>query len=549
MKLKCAALINIAGIIFASLSPALADTKSEKLKEREMRLTEQAVILSEKEINLEDKELQLKKKQAELDDFAKRLHSEKIEISVRDIENEDTRAKLNRDSEFLAAQNNEFTKEKEQFEGYRASVLRQAEEAERTMTEANEKLQLAQSREDKNIQRERELSEREEKIVDELSQINIEKAELLMLKEKTDESVKQLADLEKRENDLKTAQKIFDDEKKKIESERAELAKGREEAEKKLAEAKAVMAEAEIKSQKAEEILAVNQELEARVEQLRKDLIAKSKELDDLYQVKPGQPFAELPTDTPANASVTVLDKGIINWSDGSIRAKGMGIVPPDKTDAQGKALARRAAIADLQRNLLETVQGVQIDAKTQVKDFIASDVINTAVSGTIKGVEIIEENFDGEAYVISGQIRQEKIAPAMAEITKITDRVKFSKKPAEPKRKTGKFTGLIVDATGLAELQQQKLMRIVDEKGVPVYGSEFADKNIQAQKGLCAYFDRIVFESNEHERVGNNPLTVKAQRLSNENSYIVIPNWAADEIRKNAIDFRKECKVIVVRS
>lgn len=532
MKLKCAALINIAGIIFASLSPALADTQSEKLREREKRLTEQAVLLSEKEINLEDKELQLKRKQAELDDFAKRLHSEKIEISVRDIENEDTRAKLNRDSEFLAAQNNEFTKEKEQFEGYRASVLKQAEDAERTMTEANEKLQLAQSREDKNIKRERELSEREEKIVDELSQINIEKAELLMLKEKTDESVKKLADLEKRENDLKTAQKIFDDEKKKIESERAELAKGREEAEKKLAEAKTVMAEAEMKMQKAEEILAVNQELEATIAQLRNDLRAKSREVDI--------------TPDFTNVSYTDTGKGIINWSDGSIRAKGMGIVPPDKKGAQGKALARRAAIADLQRNLLETVQGVQIDAKTQVKDFIATDVINTAVKGTIRGVEIVEESFDNEAYIVSGQIRQEKIAPALAEIIK---RVKFSKKPAEPKRKTGKFTGLIIDATGLAELQQQKLMRIVDEKGVPVYGSEFADKNIQAQKGLCAYFDRIVFESNEQERVGNNPLTIKAQRLSNENAYIVIPNWAADEIRRNAIDFRKECRVIVVRS
>ncbi|MBQ3395513.1 MAG: hypothetical protein IJG34_06160 [Synergistaceae bacterium] len=532
MKLKCAALINIAGIIFASLSPALADTQSEKLREREKRLTEQAVLLSEKEINLEDKELQLKRKQAELDDFAKRLHSEKIEISVRDIENEDTRAKLNRDSEFLAAQNNEFTKEKEQFEGYRASVLKQAEDAERTMTEANEKLQLAQSREDKNIKRERELSEREEKIVDELSQINIEKAELLMLKEKTDESVKKLADLEKRENDLKTAQKIFDDEKKKIESERAELAKGREEAEKKLAEAKTVMAEAEMKMQKAEEILAVNQELEATIAQLRNDLRAKSREVDI--------------TPDFTNVSYTDTGKGIINWSDGSIRAKGMGIVPPDKKGAQGKALARRAAIADLQRNLLETVQGVQIDAKTQVKDFIATDVINTAVKGTIRGVEIVEESFDNEAYIVSGQIRQEKIAPALAEIIK---RVKFSKKPAEPKRKTGKFTGLIIDATGLAELQQQKLMRIVDEKGVPVYGTEFADKNIQAQKGLCAYFDRIVFESNEQERVGNNPLTIKAQRLSNENAYIVIPNWAADEIRRNAIDFRKECRVIVVRS
>lgn len=546
MKLKYAALINIAGIIFSSLSPALADTRSEKLMERQKRLTEQAVMLSDKGINLDDKESQLKRKQAELDDLAKKLKEEKIEISVRDIENEETRAKLKRDSALIAAKNKELQNDKAEFESYRASVSMQAEEAERIMNEANEKLQLALSREDENMKRERELSEREVKIVDELSQINIEKAELLMLREKTDEAAQKLSELEKRENDLKTAQKIFDDEKKKLESERAELAAGREETEKKLAEAKIIMSEAEVKMQKAEAILTANQELEAKVEQLRKELIAKSNELDKFYQVEPGPGIAELQTDTPANVSVTVLDKGIINWSDGSIRAKGMGIVPPDKTEAQGKALARRAAIADLQRNLLETVQGVQIDAKTQVKDFIASDVINTAVSGTIKGVEIIEESFDGEAYTVSGQIRQEKIAPAIAEIAK---KVKLSKKPAEPKRKTGKFTGLIIDATGLAELQQQKLMRIVDEKGVPVYGIEFADKNIQAQKGLCAYFDRIVFENNEHERVGNNPLTVKAQRLSNENAYIVVPNWAADEIRNNAIDFRRECRVIVVRS
>ncbi len=547
MKLKYAALINIAGIVFSSLSPALADTRAERLIERENKVTEQAVKLSEKEINLEDKEVQLNKKKAELDELAKKMHSEKIEFSVREIELEDTRAKLNRDSELIAAQNREFLNEKEEFEGYRASVIKQAEEAERMINDANEKLELAQTRENNNAKREKELAGREESIKDELNQINIERAELLMLKEKTDESIKKLADLENRENDLKTARKIFEDEKARIESDKTELAKIREEAESIKAEAKAQIAEANEKVQKANAISEKNQELEMTIAKLTDELKLKQDELDKIYQVKPGELKAELPSDIPSNASVTVTDKGIINWSDGSIRAKGMGVVPPNKTEAQGKALARRAAIADLQRNLLETVQGVQIDAKTQVADFIANDVINTAVKGTIRGVEVVEENFDGTTYTLSGQIRQEILAKPISEIA---SRMRVStRRPREPRTKVGKFTGLIIDATNLAELQQQKLLRIVDEKGEAVYGTEFADKNIQAKRGLCAYFDRMVFTSDENDRVGNNPLVIKAQRLSNENSYIVIPNWAAEEIRKNSIDFRKECRVIIVKS
>ena len=509
-------------------------------------------MLSDKEINLEDKEAQLTKKNAELEEFAKRLNEEKIEFSVREAELEDTKAKLNRDSEFLAAQNKEFLNDKKEFEDYRASVQRQSEEARRIMNDADEKLKLAQSLEDKNTKRERELSEREKIIADELSRINIDKAEILTAKKDTQEKAeaaeKKLAELNSRENDLKTARSIFDDEKKKIAEDTLKLKEDRKEAERIIAEVKTLMAEAERKTKIADAISEKNQELETTIAKLTSELKLKQDELDNMYKVKPGALKAELPSDIPANASLTLTDNGIINWSDGSIRAKGMGIVPPDKTEAQGKALARRAAIADLQRNLLETVQGVQLDSSTKIVDYITvSDTIRTAVSGTIRGVEVVEENFDGETYTIAGQIRQEILAKPISEISK---KLKVStRRPKEPKQKTGKFTGLIIDATALAGLQQQKLLRIVDEKGEAVYGSEFADKNIQAKNGLCAYFDNMVFTSDENSRVGKNPLVIKAQRLSNDNAHIVIPNWAANEIRKNAIDFRKECRVIIVKS
>lgn len=549
MKLKYVALINIAGIVLSSFSPVFADTRTEKLKERERRLTEQAVMLSDKEINLEDKEKQLNRKQAELNDFAKKLQDEKIEFSVREIELDDTRAKLNRDSEFIAAQNREFQNEKAEFEGYRASVARQAEEAQRRLNEADERIKLAETRENKAADRERELSNQEASIAEELSEINIERGKLLTLREKTEESIKRLSDLEARENELKTAQKIFDEEKKKLESEKQSVAKLREEAENTMTEARAKMTEAEAKSRRAEAIDAKNQELEATITQLRENLRAKTDELDRLYHVNPGPKTAELPVhpDIPENASLTVTDNGIINWSDGSIRAKGQGVVPPDKNEAQGKLLARRAAVIDLQRNLLETVQGVQLDSKTTVEDAMTtSDKIATAVTGMIRGVEVVDEKFEEGIYTVWGQIRQDKMSGAMSEIVR---RIRSTGKPVKTKQKTGQFTGLIIDATGLAGLQPRKLMRIVDEKGRPVYGAEFADRNIQASKGLCAYFDMIVFRENENDRVGSNPLKVKAQRLSNENADIVIPNWAADEIRNNAIDFLKECRVIVVKS
>ena len=96
-------------------------------------------------------------------------------------------------------------------------------------------------------------------------------------------------------------------------------------------------------------------------------------------------------TDIPSNSTITTTGTGLMNWSDGSIRARGLGVPPEGKTGEQAKALARRAAIVDLQRNLLETIQGVQIDSKTTVKDFMATDTINSAVAGTIKGVEVID--------------------------------------------------------------------------------------------------------------------------------------------------------------
>ena len=120
---------------------------------------------------------------------------------------------------------------------------------------------------------------------------------------------------------------------------------------------------------------------------------------------------------------------------------------------------------------------------------------------------------------------------------------------PREPKKKTGgNYTGLILDVRHLT-VEQQKFFHIVDEKGAVVYGIEYTDKNKQAKEGLCVYYERIVLTADEKARVGDNPLVIRAQRFSANGEDIVIPTSEAEKIRTNKIDFRKDCKVIVVRS
>ena len=81
------------------------------------------------------------------------------------------------------------------------------------------------------------------------------------------------------------------------------------------------------------------------------------------------------------------------------------------------------------------------------------------------------------------------------------------------------------------------------------VYGPEYADKNVQDKNGLCAYFDKIVLAKDEEAKVGNNPLVIKAQRFASNGNDIVIPTSEANKIRSNSPDFRKDCKVIFVKS
>ncbi len=93
-----------------------------------------------------------------------------------------------------------------------------------------------------------------------------------------------------------------------------------------------------------------------------------------------------------------------IDWASGKIRATGFGI-PPEQTANESirKAMARRAALADAQRNLLRIIEQIRIDADTNVKTAMADKNFASRITGFIKGYTVVSEREleNGKAEII----------------------------------------------------------------------------------------------------------------------------------------------------
>jgi hypothetical protein len=243
------------------------------------------------------------------------------------------------------------------------------------------------------------------------------------------------------------------------------------------------------------------------------------------------------------SAVVAQKENGLIDWSKNYIEATGMAVAPTGTAGAQAKALARRGAIVDLQRNLLEFLVGVQVDARTTMNDFMATDRVRSEINGMIKNVELLEGAWDGESYTVSGRVKLPQLLICVA--PEIGGNAPKPKAEGTPAKTSGKFTGLVIDARHL-QLAPSLAFRVADESGREVYGINFTDPTFAAQSGLATYYNNIEYAKGEI-RVASNPIVTKATRLSADSVTIVIPNSAAAKIRGSSYDFRRECKVIIV--
>src|SRR5450759_2628 len=259
------------------------------------------------------------------------------------------------------------------------------------------------------------------------------------------------------------------------------------------------------------------------------------------------------------NEWVEKVGQGSVNWSAGYIEAVGIGAVP-DKSvgKANARPMALRAAKVDALRNLLEITKGVQVDSATTVKDFtVESDVINTQVSGLVKGAVVVDQQ-----YLSDGTVEVRLRMPLYGNLAQIIMPLAIAKPPAAPAPSEPvapapavtasaapiAYTGMVVDARGI-QARPAMSPRVFDEDGKEVYGSSNVDREYAVQQGMSGYA-RDLTAAQSNQRVTANPVTVKALRTNGlGKSDLIISNADAQQIRASAenMTFMKKCRVMVV--
>lgn len=249
-------------------------------------------------------------------------------------------------------------------------------------------------------------------------------------------------------------------------------------------------------------------------------------------------------------------------WNEDRVCAIGQGVSPLSGDTPQGKLLARRAAVTDLQRNLLEFVKGVRIEATTTLENFMAKDVVRSSVEGVIAQVEIYDSDWRDGIYTVYGGVRMGSLRrAAVSQIPEV-------KRRPLPAYEGKGFRELVLDARSLA-FRPSLVVRVRSEGGRRVYGPEFIDRTAFLEKGIAAYVAKE--ETEEASLLGvprrDGPLcnvarvllgfslpawadeavlAVKGVGLA-EDGALVISDDMADLIEKNSYDFRVPGNVTII--
>jgi len=267
---------------------------------------------------------------------------------------------------------------------------------------------------------------------------------------------------------------------------------------------------------------------------------------------------------------------GNVNWTQQTITCTGYGGANPNLPLAAQRAGAIRAAKVDALRNLLETINGVNISSETTVENHLmVNDVIHTRVEGILRGFQIkdtkymstgdvevdvevsltgqllntlLPNNFGGGTLTTGGQLLcptcgqpwpEGRAVPAGVSLVQASD-------AAEPT--TAVYTGLIVDARGLG-CRPAMAPKLVDENGKEVYGSKFVSREYATDIGMVGY-EKDISRAKINERVADNPLIVKGIKTSGPNKTdLVIGNTDALKIHNAAqnMNFLQHCKVMYI--
>lgn len=262
---------------------------------------------------------------------------------------------------------------------------------------------------------------------------------------------------------------------------------------------------------------------------------------------------------------------GGINWTRGVVFATGYGTAKESLSPAQRRILSRRAAVVDAQRNLLEITKGVRISSQVKTDEAMKeSREVASRVEGIVQGATVIKDHYQNDVATvtmempISGDfmktmfplaqegaiadakpayriivpvaraanhildfmvpvahaadlsIKDESEADAFRRLMTwidanqgldVTDQLKQAIIEYET---NARFSGLLVDASSVANFELATIPRIRDESGKVIYPSDDTSyDDIVNKRGVTYDFD--IQDAVRNQRVAQTPLMIKA--------------------------------------
>jgi hypothetical protein len=209
-----------------------------------------------------------------------------------------------------------------------------------------------------------------------------------------------------------------------------------------------------------------------------------------------------------------------LNWEATVLKARGFGHAPAETlSPAHGMILARRAAMLDGYRALLEVSLGVLVRSKTVVeRSGVRWDTIEAQVEGMVRGAEITAEQGypDGRYEVILqmplygrrglGQLVIPLLIPQKPGVTP---------PPVPPPDSDARYTGLVIVVKGM-RLDRSMSPAILTPRGEVVYGRGWwkpgeISQEFASRDGVVGYPSSLATA----RRAGPRPLVITAIGVS----------------------------------
>lgn len=258
-----------------------------------------------------------------------------------------------------------------------------------------------------------------------------------------------------------------------------------------------------------------------------------------------------LGTTAPASAeeAASVVEKighGEVNWSAKTVTATGSGAANlKDGSVAVARLNAERAAKLDAYRNIVETIQGIQVTGKRSAGDLMSNGEIKSRVQGFVQSCKTVDTRYysDGSVDIVMQCPMDARVTSAL--FSGLEKDMKPRKLPATG---SSTYSGLVINAKALG-VSPSMAPSIVDENGKEVYGAAVVSSDGLAQGGIAGYA-KDLDGAKADARVGAAPLVVKALRVAEKSKTdLVVSNADADKLRdpNSNLSFLSEGRVIIV--